>query len=68
MNVMLQERNDTTQRVSTIYEIKYKVKLLGKCQRQMLYHEADPDNMRIMLAAYEQLSGELNQLCWRIGL
>lgn len=68
MNVMLQERDRTRRRVSTIFEIKYKVKLLSECQRKMRFYGSDPDGMRIMRAAYEQLSGEINRLCWRIGL
>lgn len=69
MNVMLRQRDDVARkRISTIYEIRYKIGLLDQCKYQIDLCSGDPDCTRIMLAAYEQLTGEINQLCWRIGL
>jgi hypothetical protein len=68
MNVQLQERDRVNQRMLAIAEIKDKVKLLNKCQRKMQLAALDPDSVRILMAAYEQLSTEINRLCRRVGL
>lgn len=68
IDVQLREQERTIQRVSAIYEIRDKAKVLTKCQHKMQFSAHDPDNMRILMAAYEQLSGEITRLCWRIGL
>ncbi len=67
IDVQLQER-ERVNRISTINEIREKTKLLNKCQRKMQFSALDPDNMEILAAAREQLSAEINELCWRIGL
>jgi hypothetical protein len=68
MNVQLQERDRVDQRMLAINEIKEKVKLLNKCQRKMQMSALDPDSVRILMAAYEQLSADINKLCHRVGL
>lgn len=68
INVQLQERDRVGQRMLAIGEIKQKVKLLNKCQRKMQLSSLDPDSIRILMAAYEQLSADINRLCHRVGL
>ena len=68
MNAQLQEREKVNQRLIDILEIKEKVKLLNKCQHKMQLAQVDPDSLRIMMAAYEQLSADINRLCRRAGL
>ncbi len=68
MGMQLNWQDRTNQHVSAIYEIRDKVKVLNKCQRKMQLSALDPDNMRILMAAYEHLSADISKLCWRIGL
>lgn len=64
----IQEQYSIDQRVKAINEIKDKVKLLDKCQRKMEFASLDSDSVQLMMAAYEQLSDEINKLCRRVGL
>ncbi len=68
MNAQMQEQERINQRVLAICEIRDKVKLLNKCQRKMQLAALDPDNVRILMAAYEQLSADINRRCRRVGL
>lgn len=68
MNVQLQERDRVDQRMVVIAEIKEKIKLLNKCQHKMQLGALDPDSLKILMAAYEQLSADINKLCRRVGL
>jgi hypothetical protein len=61
-----QERNIL--RVSAINKIRHKAKVLDKCQRKMQLFSLSQGNTRKLMAACEQLSAEINDLCWSIGL
>jgi hypothetical protein len=61
-----QERN--VLRVSAIHKIRQKAKVLDKCQRKMELFSLSQGNTRKLMAACEQLSAEINDLCWSIGL
>jgi len=68
MNAQLQEKAQASQRVTDIQEIREKVRLLNNCQRKMQLAALDEDSLNILMAAYEQLSADINRLCRRIGL
>lgn len=68
MNAQVQEKAQASQRVLDIKEIRDKVRLLNHCQRKMQLAALDPDSLRILMAAYEQLTADINRLCRRTGL
>lgn len=68
MNAQLKEKAAVNQRVMDIAQIREKVRLLNKCQRKMQLAALDPDSLKILTAAFEQLTDEINRLCRQTGL
>ena len=68
MNALFEEQESKVRSMATISEIREKVELLHKCRRKMQLAALDADDMVILEAAHEQLTEDINELYWRIGL
>ncbi|MDO8736271.1 MAG: hypothetical protein Q7K29_04220 [Thermoleophilia bacterium] len=68
MNVLYEEQERKTSSMSAVTEIREKIELLHKCRRKMQFAALDPDDVVILEAAHEQLTTDINELYWRIGL
>ena len=68
MNALFEEQESKVNSMATISEIREKVELLHKCRRKMQLAALDADDMVILEAAHEQLTEDINELYWRIGL
>lgn len=68
MNVLFEEQEGNVGSMSAIAEIREKIELLQKCRRKMQLAALNADDMEILEAAHEQLTGDINELYWRIGL
>ena len=68
MNVKIKAYGGIDQKAAAIYEIREKRQLLDKCQRKLQLAALDRDDVRILGAAREQLTADINKLCWMIGL
>jgi hypothetical protein len=68
MNALFEEQERKVSSMATISEIREKVELLHKCRRKMQLAALDTDDMVILEAAHEQLTEDINELYWRIGL
>jgi hypothetical protein len=68
MKAQLQEIGTMDQRILAIGTIMERIRLLHKCRRKMKVSLIDPDNYRIYVAAHQQLSAEIDDLCHDVGL
>ena len=68
MTEQLKEKNKIDRNMAAIREVREKRTLLSKCSRKMKMAALDPDDVRILEAASEQLTEDINLLCWRVGL
>ena len=68
MNAQLKEKQAIDRNMAAIYEVRAKRDLLDKCSRKLAMVSLSRDDVRILEAACEQLTEEINTLCWRIGL
>lgn len=68
MNALFEEQESKVSSMATISEIRDKVELLHKCRRKMQLAALDADDTVILEAAHEQLTEDINELYWRIGL
>ncbi|MBI5871451.1 MAG: hypothetical protein HZB44_10955 [Actinobacteria bacterium] len=68
MNVLFEVQEGSVSSKSAVTEIREKIELLHKCRRKMELAALDADDVEILEAAHEQLTAEINELYWRIGL
>ncbi|MHB9111310.1 MAG: hypothetical protein ACYC4D_01575 [Thermoleophilia bacterium] len=68
MNVLFEKQEGNVSSMSAITEIREKIELLHICRRKMQLAALDAEDREILEAAHEQLTAEINELYWRIGL
>ncbi|MHB8791979.1 MAG: hypothetical protein ACYC6O_01375 [Thermoleophilia bacterium] len=68
MNALFEAQEGNVGSMAAVSEIREKIELLHKCRRKMQLAALDADDMEILEAAHEQLTGDINELYWRIGL
>jgi len=68
MNLLFEEQERNGSNMSAISEIREKIDLLQKCRCKMQLAALDADDVEILEAAHEQLTADINELYWRIGL
>jgi len=68
MNALFEEQEAKVGSMAAVTEIREKIELLHKCRRKMQLAALDPDDVVILEAAHEQLTTDINELYWRIGL
>jgi len=68
MNLLFEEQERNGSNMSAISEIREKIDLFQKCRCKMQLAALDTDDVIILEAAHEQLTADINELYWRIGL